>query len=534
MDSPLTSLDGRHFDVLILGGGITGCAAARRLALDGLSVLLVEPRDFGWGTSGRSSRLIHGGLRYLASGRVGLVRAALHQRWALVQAAPHLVRPCPFVLPFPKRGRPWWRLAARTGVWLYDQLSRPRRGWPRPRPIDRAQVEALLPGARFPAGTAFLLYHDAATDDRRLTLLTALDARRAGARLAPRCELVALDAAGRGEALATLRDSLDGALVRVRVRAVVNATGPWADRVRRSLGVALRRPLVRPTRGAHLMVALPAHAALLTRHPADGRIVLTVPTFGGFLVGTTDEDDERSPDRVRATAEDVAYLEEFLEQIYPDAREAVRAGFAGLRPLAAGVGHPDRLSRRHRIFTQAVAGVVCLSVIGGKLTAHRAMARDLSRRLKALRGIRGAGSRPGPSPFLPGGDLGSIEGEQGAATAAGLSPLQAKWMVGRYGSLWRDVLGSEPEGSLPVGAEDVPLRGEIRWSVEVEGVRTLSDLMLRWHAEEISEDPLGLAQACLGLLAALEGWSSSRQERELERWRREREMVFGVSPREHR
>ncbi|RMG45492.1 MAG: FAD-dependent oxidoreductase, partial [Acidobacteria bacterium] len=382
-NSPLDAVDGRTLDAVVLGGGISGAATARELAARGYEVLLVEPRDIGWGTSGRSSRLVHGGLRYLASGKVGLVRRALRERLALVRAAPHLVRPCPFVLPLYDDDPLPWRAAAAAGLALYDLLARPRYGWPPPREIRPDQARILIPGLELRGVRRIHLYHDGVTDDRRLTLATALDAAAAGAVLATRCEAGSLEPLRGGIARLSVRDLVTGESTSVETRALINATGPWCDRTRDRLGLE-GRPLLRPSRGAHLAVEGRIDAAALLRHPRDGRIVFLVPAACGFLAGTTTGDDGCPPDEVRATEEDQAYLREFLHAALPGGHGRVRAAFAGLRPLAAGRGHPDRLSRDARIVVERSAGVPVIHLVGGKLTLHRDMARRAADRLGRL------------------------------------------------------------------------------------------------------------------------------------------------------
>jgi glycerol-3-phosphate dehydrogenase len=530
MASPLQPLDGARLDVLVLGGGISGAATARELALSGYDVALVEPHDFGWGTSGRSSRLIHGGLRYLAGGHLRMIRRSLVARRELVTAAPHLVRPCPFVVPFGDGDPRGWRLTARAGVMAYDLLSRPRHGWPAPRTIGREQARVLIPGLD-PAGfERGLLYHDGWTDDCRLTLVTALDARRSGARLATRCELVALRAEASGVARATVRDRITGELAAIETRSIVNATGAWVDRVREQLGVdgcRDRLALVRPTRGTHVVVAGRIDAAALLRHPGDGRVVFLIPTCDGFLAGTTDEDDTRPPDDVSSTADDVRYLMRLVAHALPHSEIRVRAAFAGLRPLVRAAGDPDRISRRSRNVEETAEGIPLVSIVGGKLTLHRSMASATARVVARAIGAPRRSPRE-PESRLPGGEIASFPGEQAAARAAGLTSLQARWMVGRYGSNWREVIESGA-GASPLGRGEIPLAAEVEWSLREEALRTASDLLLRWRLPEVVDDESGIAEDVVAMLGELGGWNVSRRERELERWRKDRSRLYGAA-----
>ncbi len=521
----LERIDGGRVDVLILGGGITGVATAHALALRGCSVLLVEPRDLAWGTSSRSSRLVHGGLRYLAQGELRLVRQALAERRALARLAPHLVRPTPMLLPL-HRGEPWhWRAFAPLGVRAYDLLAG-RRGWPPARMITRDQAETLVPGIRLGDEPRVRVFYDGVTDDRRLTIVTALAARDAGARIATRCELMTIVAA-EGGARAELRDLLSGQTARVTVRAVVNATGPWVDRTRHRYDVGHGRSLVRPSRGSHLALPHAIDAAVLVPHPRDGRVGFLVPTTTGMIAGTTDIADESDPDTVHPDADEIAYLEELLDDALPGAGDRPRAAWAGLRPLAESAGPTNALSRAARYVVENLEGIPFVSVVGGKLTLHRVMGRDAARTVaRRIGGPRGP-SRPFP-PHLPGGDVATAAGLAARLSARGLAPEQARWLVGRYGSLAESVLGDgRPD---PLGAGPVPLTCEVDWAVREEGVRTLSDLLLRWRLPELAadrDDERRIARNALGLMAVHLEFGSARIEREHDRWMRERAAVWG-------
>jgi len=529
MTSPLSALDGRKLDVVVLGGGISGAATARELSIRGFTVALIEPRDVAWGTSGRSSRLIHGGLRYLAGGHLGLVRESLRARLELIRAAPHLVRPCPFVVPF-ANGDPWgWSVAARFGIKLYELLAFPREGWPAPRRIEPEEARILLPGFDPGRFQSAILFHDGWTDDRRLTLATALDARRVGASVATRCELVALDAETNGAARATFRDRLTGEIARTSVRALINATGAWVDRIRAQLGLGSARgriSLVRPTRGTHLAAAGRIDGAALLRHPRDGRVVFLVPALGSFLVGTTDEDDERPPDEIDSTLDDVVYLQELLSHSFPEDTPDVRTSFAGLRPLVRQRGDPDSVSRKSRFVAERVEGVPIVSIVGGKLTLHRPMAARAADLVERSIGSP-QGSRPSVDPLLPGGDIASPPGEEAAARSHGLTSVQARWMVGRYGSMWREVLDSTGAGRETLGSAEIPFTAEIAWAVREESVRTVSDLLLRFRLPEIVDDDGDVPRRAAELMGSIEGWSATRIDRELVRWRRDRRLVYG-------
>ncbi len=533
--SPLERYDGREFDVLVLGAGITGAAVARELVRRGWAVAVVERKDPGWGTSGRSSRLVHGDLRSLAAGRIGLVRAALASRLELAREAPHLVRPVPFLLPLPgPRPRPAAR-ALPLLERLYDLLARPRRGWPAPRDLERDQALVLLPGldpGLLPRRVR--VFYEGVTDDRRLTVLTAVAAARQGAVLLVRTEVVRVDPAGAGRLQVTVRDSLSGDHARARVRALVAAIGPWADATRRQLGLPAARPLVRPTRGSHLLWPARAEAGAVLVHPADGGILLAVPTAGGLLLGTTDVDDGRSPDGVLPPAEDLDYLAAGAARFLPGLGDPPRAGFAGVRPLVAGPWFPGRLSRRARVAAERLEGVPLLHVVGGSLTLHRAMARRLAALL--ARTIGPPRGRELPPVLLPGCPVATFAGETAAARAAGLEPVQAAWLVRRHGTGWRAVLDTRMSGDprRPLGEGPVPLAGEVVFAVREESARTLADVLARFRLPEIARDRAdedGMALDALAILGGELGWSPERRERELDRWFRERDRAWLAPPR---
>jgi len=532
--TPLDRYDGREFDVLVLGAGITGGAVARELVRRGWSVAVVERRDPGWGTSGRSTRLVHGGLRYLAGGRVGLVRAALAARLELAREAPHLVRPVPFLLPAPGSGAGMTARFLPLFERLYDLLARPRRGWPPPREIERDQAVLLVPGLSpglLPERVR--IFYDGVTDDRRLTVLTAVAAAREGAVLLTRTEVVRVEAAGDRRARVTVRDGLTGELARSRVRAIVSATGPWADATRRQLGLPARGPLLRPTRGSHLLWPARAEGGAVLVHPADGRVLLAVPTEGGLLLGTTDVDDDRAPDEILPPEEDLRYLAIAAGRLLPELPVPPRAAFAGLRPLLAGPGHPDRLSRRARVVVERLEGIPVLHLVGGKLTLHRPMARRLATHLAREIGPPPAGERP--PGLLPGSPVATAAGETAAARAAGLDPVQATWLVRRFGTLWRQVVETPMSGDprRPLGEGAVPLAGELVHAVREEGARTLADVLARLRLPEIArngDDEEEMALSALALLGGELGWGPGRRERELERWQRERDRTWIAPP----
>jgi glycerol-3-phosphate dehydrogenase len=382
-------------DLLVVGGGIHGVAIARDAALRGFSVLLVDRADLAGATTSRTSKLIHGGIRYLEGGEIPLVREALHERAVLLRIAPDLVWPVTFLLPrYRGVGRPSWVL--HLGLWLYgalagrDPLSAHRR-------LDAAATRRLEPGLRPEGLEGGFLFHDAQMDDALLCVAVAMAAERAGTEIRTYTELQGLERSGLGWR-ARLLDRERGVEEAVEARWIVNAAGPWVDRVRRMARPAATR-LVRRTRGTHVVLegALVANAVLLTAE-RDGRVFFALPWGGHTVVGTTDVDDRRDPDQIGPHPADVRYLLEEVSRALPAVREGgagasqaarpaggaarpVRA-FAGVRPLAATGrrGRPSRNRREHRIVEESRM----ISVVGGKYTTHRSLARDVVDRLIAL------------------------------------------------------------------------------------------------------------------------------------------------------
>ncbi|HEX2188213.1 MAG TPA: glycerol-3-phosphate dehydrogenase/oxidase, partial [Longimicrobiaceae bacterium] len=378
----LEALRRERFDLLVVGGGITGAGVALDAATRGLRVALVEAGDLAEGTSSRSSRLVHGGLRYLETGDFRLVFEALAERRRLLELAGHLVHPLPFLFPLYRSGAVGYR-KLQAGMWLYDLLSL-FRGVRRHRMLRRHALLAVEPALLREGLVGGAEYYDASVDDARLTVAVARAAHDAGAAVVPHAAVTGFlpggDGAVRG---ARVRDALGGETFEVRADVVVNATGPWSDRLRR-LADPEALPRLRPTKGVH--VVLPGErvgnaGALIFPSPVDGRIMFVLPWGAFTYVGTTDTDFEGDPYDAGATAEDVAYLLESANALFPAARlapEDVLSTWTGVRPLLAPQRGEDGVaesatSREHEIWRDA-GGLV--TVAGGKLTTYRVMAAE--------------------------------------------------------------------------------------------------------------------------------------------------------------
>ena len=471
-------LAGHTFDLLVLGGGINGTGVARDAARRGLSVALVEKEDFGYGTTGRSTRLIHGGLRYLAMGDVGLVRESLRERELLLRNAPHLVRPLTFLIPFYKGQKtPPWML--KVGLRMYDALAMSAY-IPGHRTYDREQLLAIEPGLRAEGLRGGASYGDGQVElVERLCVENALDAADHGATLLNHARVERLAREG-DLVLATVRELLGGEAFEVRARRVVNTTGPWLDRV-----AGLPPLKSRMTKGAHLVTPQATRHAILLFSPDDDRVFFSIPWMGHQLVGTTDTDFASDPDEVHADADDIRYLQRGIRQALPDADvETIHYTWAGIRNLVPEEGKTEsQLSRKHQVLDHADQGLPgIVSLVGGKITPFRAVCEELVDRV-----ARDLGAGPGdtdraPLPGAP-ADLDALV-KQLETRAGGLylPPGVARALATTYGTRGHDVLDRiqrDPREALILCPHAPMTLAEVRFSVETEMARTAADVLLR-------------------------------------------------------
>jgi glycerol-3-phosphate dehydrogenase len=512
-------------DVLVIGGGITGAGIARDAALRGFRTALVDKADFGAGTSSHSSRLIHGGIRYLEQGAFRLVFEASHERRVLLSIAPHLVRPLAFLFPIYRGGRiPAWKL--RAGMWLYDLLSSFRNvrwhRWLRAKKVRRVE-----PGLRERGLIGAALYYDAQADDARLVIATVRSAMRAGALAANYVETTALlkpDGRVRG---AVVRDVLTGETATIRANVVVNATGPWSDNLRR-LDDPQAEPIMRLTKGAHVTVprkrVANEHAVTLLSQ-IDGRVMFVLPWGDLAYIGTTDTDADSSPDALRVTAADVTYLLRSANAAFPHAHlgsNDVVSAWVGLRPLLRqDHGSPSQVTREHRVL-ESPHGLI--SIVGGKLTTYRVMARDVvdrvARRLHELDGRPFAPRAPTDRQPLPGGEAAELEVLVEAARARGATEATARHLVANYGSEAAAVLNlvdrDRPLGT-PIVAGRPEIWAEITYAVERElAIRVQDVLIRRLHLfYETPDHAKAVTPKVTARMQQLLGWDDTRVAEEL-------------------
>ncbi|NMI01376.1 FAD-dependent oxidoreductase [Pseudonocardia acidicola] len=476
-------------DVLVIGGGITGASVARDAALRGLSVVLVDRDDFAGGTSSRSSKLIHGGLRYLQTYQFAMVHESVREREVMMRIAPHLADLQPFMYLL-YEGYPEGKALLNLGLTVYDAFSRaPLRRWHRM--LGREAVLRREPHLNPDGLKGAGLYHDALTDDARLVIDVLESAYRAGALLGNHREVTGL-VRERGRITgAEVVDRITGEQILVRAKTVVNAAGPWVDRV---LGLErpVEHPTLRPTKGVHIVLRtedFPLHTAVFLRSPSDGRVVWPTPAGDGrhVYIGTTDTDFSGSVDDVVGGEEDFAYLLEAANHALPGAKldsSDIVASWAGLRPLIAPEpGTSNSAASREHSITTGPAGMI--TVAGGKLTTARLMGAQIvdvvADQLRERAGVRGVpASTTGRVP-ISGGDPGEIfRAERAVASAPATEETRRRWLR-RYGgnaSALAQAAVRDPGSGATIGESGLT-PAEIDHAVHREMAMTVSDVLVR-------------------------------------------------------
>jgi len=465
----------KEFDVAVIGGGINGCGIARDAAGRGLSVLLVEQGDLASGTSSYSSKLIHGGIRYLENYDFRLVRESLRERELLLRNAPHLVRPMRFVIPHVASMRPAWMVKA--GIKLYDFLSG-SSVLPRSSVLDLADDPAGVP-LRMNVCIGFE-YSDCVTDDARLVVANAIDARERGAEIRTRTRLISARRSGKHWELVTGEGAKRETLF---ARALVNATGPWAENVIGTLIKGAAPVKLRLVKGSHIVYPrLYSHDRAYVLQNDDRRIVFVIP-FGEkyTLIGTTDVEVSGDPGHATASAEEIQYLCRLASEFFKTAIEPSRVvwTFAGVRPLIDGGGSASRATREYQIVSDGGYGdAPLLSLIGGKLTAFRAMSEDVVNRLSHWFAMGPAWTANEP---LPGGDLGERGFDGLLSDLALLHPYlpdaTARRIARSYGRRATNMLGNAkriedlgPRLAGDLHARELDYLREYEWAAAAEDV----------------------------------------------------------------
>jgi glycerol-3-phosphate dehydrogenase len=523
----LNGIDSASFDAVVIGGGMAGAGVARDLALRGASVVLFEKGDFASGTSSKSSKLIHGGLRYLELFDFKLVRESLREKKTLERLAPHLVRPLPFLVPV-YRGSKRGLITVRIGMWLYDLLTpgRERERFRVLRPLDALTLEPSIQADDL-RGAGYY-FDDLLLFPERLCLENALSAARHGARVHNYCEVEAVTRGAGGIDGVRVRDLLTGRVHTVRASVVVNCAGPWVDRLRELAGVSdAGRRVLRTTKGIHCMLPrMTARAVYLST--ADDRMIFVIPWREFSMVGTTDTDFDGDLDRLSATREEVEYLLDAVRPALPDPRVAfdqVIYTYAGVRPLAFEEGAPaSKVSRDHKVVVEGPEGRF-LSITGTKLTCFRSLAEQVGDHvMRAL----GRGERSRTALLTLDGldeEAGKIEGRawmdvSADMAATGLSRETMQTLVEIYGRAYPRVLDLArklPDGTARLCPSNPDIVAQLHHALAEEMTVSLQDFLLR-------RTVIGQS-ACLGLdcyeaigrrMSALAGWSSRRLDAELE------------------
>jgi len=528
------------FDLLIIGGGITGAGAARDAARRGLKVALVDQDDLASGTSSRSSKLVHGGLRYLEQGEFSLVFEAVAERRILQEIAPHLVNPLPFLFPVfdtSRRGV----FTINVGMWLYDGLSLFRS--PKiHKKLSVKEVRKLEPELRSKGLKGAPVYYDCATDDARLTLETALDAAACGAKVATHTRVTGFvrGPGGRVQGV-TVEDQLSGKTQEVAAAAVINATGPWSDRTRGLDGV-FSSDRLRPTKGIHIVIdaeRLRVNHAVVGFHPEDGRVFFVIPWGEQTYIGTTDTDFEGDPADVTADAADVDYLLRATGFYFPGVGicpDDVISTWAGVRPLISeeDASSESSVSREHLIRLDEDG---LITIAGGKLTTYRRMGAevvdkvvDLLRMLGHPMELRSADTDiqplPGAVGWPPDDDHEAVACQIEEAAGGAVAKDTARLLANTLGMRGLDV--AELAARQPaLAARLVPGRPEILaqvvHAVERELAATVSDFFIRrsqlYYRDR--EQGLGAVDTVAACMAERLGWDAAQMQEHAQAYRAE-------------
>ncbi len=526
----LEAMGSRHLDVLVIGAGVVGAGAALDAATRGLSVGLVEARDYASGTSSRSSKLIHGGLRYLEMLDFRLVAEALAERSLLIEKlAPHLVKPVPFL--YPLTHRVWERFYAGSGVLLYDSLARisgRSRGVPSHRHLTRRGARRIMPALRKDALIGALHYYDGQVDDARHTMMIARTAAAYGAHVASRTRVIDLLRDGGRVVGARVADLESGAEYDVRARQVVNATGVWTDETQSFAGERGQFH-VRASKGIHLVVPrdrIRGESGLILR--TEKSVLFVIPWGRHWIIGTTDTDWSLNKDHPAASRSDIDYLLDHVNTVLvePLTHDDVEGVFAGLRPLLAGESDAtSQLSREHAVSTSTKGLVV---IAGGKYTTYRVMAKDAID--AAVHAMSADLDRRVPESCTEDVPLLGADGYEALwnqrhhlADAAGLGVGRIEHLLNRYGSLALEVLdliATSPDLGRPLAGADDYLRAEIVYGTTHEGARHLEDAIARRTRISFETFDRGteVAAEVADLMGDALGWTQEQREREVDHY----------------
>ncbi len=527
-EAALEAMASTELDVLVVGGGVVGVGTALDAVTRGLSTGLLEQRDYASGTSSRSSKLIHGGLRYLEMMDFGLVREALQERGLLLtRLAPHLVRPVSFLYPLTHH---WERPYVGAGLVMYDAMAMAGKydvGLPRHRHLLKRQVARIAPDIRPDAMTGAVQYYDAQVDDARLVTTIARTAVSHGAHCASRVKVVGFLREGERVTGARARDLETGRELDVRAKVVVNAAGVWTDEIQELVGGrgALN---VQASKGIHLVVPrdrIRSDSGIILRTAVS--VLFVIPWGRHWIIGTTDTKWDLDKAHPAASRTDIDYLLDNVNRILrePLRHEDVEGVYAGLRPLLTGESEPtSRISREHTVVTP-VPGLVIIA--GGKLTTYRVMGKDAVDAARHLLGPDGVPDSITDRVRLAGADGFETRTNQRAslARASGLHRARIDHLLGRYGGLVDEVLdliAEQPDLAEPLDGADDYLRAEVVYAATHEGARHLDDVLTRRTRISIETFDRGIkaARPAAELMAGALGWDEARLDDEVDHYLR--------------
>ncbi|KAA8967401.1 glycerol-3-phosphate dehydrogenase/oxidase [Mycobacterium sp.] len=512
-------LGSEQFDVVVIGGGVVGSGCALDAATRGLKVAMVEARDFASGTSSRSSKMFHGGLRYLEQLEFGLVREALYEReLSLTTLAPHLVKPLPFLYPLTRR---WWeRPYVAAGLFLYDRLGG-AKSLPAQKHLTRASALRLCPGLRRGALIGGIRYYDTVVDDARHTMIVARTAAHYGAVVRSSTQVVDLLREGDRVTGVRVRDSENGSLTDVRGHVVVNATGVWTDEIQ-ALSKQRGRFQIRASKGVHIVVPrdrIVSDVAIILR--TDKSVMFVIPWGSHWIIGTTDTDWNLDLAHPAATKADIDYILGTVNTVLvtPLTHADIDGVYAGLRPLLAGESEEtSKLSREHAV---AVSTPGLVSIAGGKYTTYRVMAADAIDAAAQYIPARVAPSITAKVRLLGAdGYFALVNQAEHVGAEYGLHPYRVRHLLDRYGSLISDILAmtaDRPDLLNPITEAPRYLKVEAAYAAVAEGALHLDDILARRMRISIEYPHRGVdcAREVAEIVAPTLGWSPADVDREV-------------------
>ncbi len=522
-DTAWNRLGAEQFDVIVIGGGVVGAGAALDAATRGLKVALVEARDFASGTSSRSSKMFHGGLRYLEQLEFGLVREALHEReLSLTTLAPHLVKPLPFL--FPLTNRIWERPYIAAGIFLYDQLGG-AKSVPAQKHLLKAGALRLAPGLKRSSLIGAIRYYDTVVDDARHTMTVARTAAHYGAVVRTSTQVVALLREGDRVTGVRVRDSETGAVTEVCGHVVVNATGVWTDEIQ-ALSKQRGRFRVRASKGVHIVVPrdrIVSEVAIILR--TEKSVLFVIPWGTHWIIGTTDTDWNLDLAHPAATKADIDYILGHVNKVLatPLNHDDIDGVYAGLRPLLAGESEEtSKLSREHAV---AVPAPGLVAIAGGKYTTYRVMGEDAIDAASEFVPTRVAPSITEKVPLLGAdGYFALINQTEHVGQHYGLHPYRVRHLLDRYGSLIGEVLDMahknaavRPDLLEPITEAPVYLKVEAWYAAAAEGALHLEDILARRMRISIEYQHRGVdcAREVAEVVAPVLGWTAEDIDREV-------------------